>query len=205
MLAGGERDRLPRRPGRPAVRVAADRRLLLPAALRQSPGDYYGVERAAVPDPLPGDAKLCAAGRRPRRRAPDPAVPSLPRRAGRPLRDHARSARRAAGLGRRWRNLVCTLPRRGLAGPRTPRGVRQRTQARPYRGVKGHYEFGRAGAAYDASGGGPVEPRTTSRAGRRFLSCVSSSQNCATSRRPANPPFSAWPWWTVVRGGVDVA
>ena len=37
----------------------------------------HGIERAAVPGPLPGDAKLGAAGHRPRRRAPNPAIPSF--------------------------------------------------------------------------------------------------------------------------------
>src|SRR5215211_4699703 len=132
LLASGPRDRLPRQLGCPAIRVAADRRLLLPAALRQSSEECHRVERADVPVPLPGDAKLSVAGRRPRRWAPNPAISSVLGRAGRLLRDYARSARRAAGSSRRWVGLVRTVPGHDLLGPRTSRSVRQRAPARPY-------------------------------------------------------------------------
>ncbi len=91
-----------------------------------------GSSESLHPGQLPGDAKLGAAGRRPRRRAPNPGVPSLPGRTGRSLWDYARSARGGAGLNTRWAGLVRTVPGCGLMGPGTPRGFRQWAPARPY-------------------------------------------------------------------------
>src|SRR5918996_741146 len=132
LLASGPRDRLPRQLGRPAVRVATDRRLLLSATLRRTSEDRHRFERAAVSVPFPGDAKIGAARCCSRRWAPNPGIPSVPRRTGRPLRDYVWCVRRTAGSSRRWVGLVRTAPGRGFMGPRTPRSFRQWAPARLY-------------------------------------------------------------------------